>query len=592
MWSDRDTEHDCLGFTSYVDVLADVCTLPDLAPLTLGIFGSWGSGKTSLMHMLQRRIDGLGSGVKTLWFNAWRYEGREEAHSALIHAILARLSEDATLLQDAHGALGRLMKGASVLKLAKFITKTAVTLTPDLQGFIDCFQEESKQIAETMEQFDKDFAEFLQRMKVKHVVVFIDDLDRCSSSKVIETFETIKLFLNTPSCTFVIGADAAKIEDAVGEVYGVSEHRRRKDYLEKIIQVPFTIPAQDLRDITCYVGMLVLARHIHAEKAKELLDARPGFFESNDGVSVAVRQWPADNSILFKNNLGLIQEDLDHILPHISVLAGGLQGNPRQIKRFLNIVQLRHRLAKANRLEIDPALLIKVAVLEYVWDDFFTAIVETVDPTTGRSELIGDMLRAADKEQESESQLVSESLRRGGLLEFLQAAPRLTGDVDLNAYLFLAQTSLSRGRRDALVPVEEKAKSLARLIESEDPLRTKTAARQAAAQDVAVATAVVRALLADLPGGSMTAQTHTLSGLAVVCQAHPDLYTPVLKFLGQFNPPPRAAVAIAASTLLAAAERAGRDVPTELKEKFTSQSKIAAALAPPKKRGNSPSSKR
>jgi len=335
MWSDRETQHDCLGFTSYVNVLADICTLTDLAPLTLGIFGTWGSGKTSLMQMLKHRIEEtIGKdGVKTLWFNAWRYEGREEAQSALIHAILARLSEDETLLENAKEVLGRLTKGASVLKLAKFIGKTAVTLTPDLNGFIDCFKEESRQIAETMEQFEKNFREYLERMKVKHIVVFIDDLDRCSSEKVIETFETIKLFLNTPQCTFVIGADAAKIEDAVGEVYRVEDQRRRKDYLEKIVQMPFTIPPQNVKDIACYVGMLVMQRHIDPAKLPELLQARSNFYHCEGNAADAICQWPSDNAILFGDKITSVRDELKEVLPYVEVLAHGLQGNPRQIKR-------------------------------------------------------------------------------------------------------------------------------------------------------------------------------------------------------------------------------------------------------------------
>ena len=56
MWSDQETTRDCLGFETYVESLASVCLAEDIAPLTLGVFGSWGSGKTSLMKMLKGRV--------------------------------------------------------------------------------------------------------------------------------------------------------------------------------------------------------------------------------------------------------------------------------------------------------------------------------------------------------------------------------------------------------------------------------------------------------------------------------------------------------------------------------------------------------
>ena len=150
MWSDKETLHDFLGFSTYVEVLADICTQSDLAPLTLGIFGPWGSGKTSLMQMVENRLSAhthTGTGaIKTIWFNAWRYEGRDEAQSALIHAIISKLEEDKTLGEDVLDTLKQLKSSANVLKLAKAITKSALTLSPDVDGFFSAFEKQNEKI--------------------------------------------------------------------------------------------------------------------------------------------------------------------------------------------------------------------------------------------------------------------------------------------------------------------------------------------------------------------------------------------------------------------------------------------------------------
>lgn len=588
MWSDRETDQDCLGYSSYVEVLADICLHKDLAPLTLGIFGSWGSGKTSLMQMLRRCIDQVAdqAHAKTLWYNAWRYEGREEAQSALIHAILAKIGEDKTLLDSMKGVFDRLKKGASVLKIAKFIGKTAITLTPDIDALVDCFQAESDKVAETIEQFDSDFGELLRQAKVDRVVVFVDDLDRCTSEKVIETFETIKLFLNTPSCTFVIGADAAKIEHAVGEVCGIPDPKRQKDYIEKIIQIPFAIPEQGLRDIACYVGMLIIGQRLDSKGWETLIKSKPEFYAAGRDTEKVFCAWSSNNRVFFANGIEDTVRDLQAVLPYVDILGRGLRGNPRQIKRFLNILSLRKRLAVKNSLEVGPDLLIKMAVLEYAWSDFFNALVETVNPTSGRSDLIDEMLRASKSADSGRaaSKLVADSLAIPGLIDFLSAKPELGGKIDLNPYLFLAQTSLSRGRTAALLPAEEQVRMLVSAIESDDQIRSKAAAARAAALEPGLAATVCRQLVDHLSiAKEAVVRTHILVALEIICGRHVEQFPVVVEAMKVLDPSGNDAVALAASTLLSAAQRAGTAIPDGLQTKLTQGSPLATALALRKK---------
>lgn len=583
MWSDKETLYDCLGYSSYVDVLANVCIQRELAPLTLGIFGAWGSGKTSLMAMLKYRLDQRTdtNKTRTLWFNAWKYEGRDEAQSALIHAILGKLTEGRTLADDAKDVLGRLVKGASVLKLAKFITKTAVTLTPDLTGFLDCFKEQSKEVAETMEQFDSDFEELLRKIEVSHVIVFIDDLDRCPSTKVIETFETIKLFLNVPKCTFVIGADAQRIEQAVGEVYGVSDARRTKDYLEKIVQLPFNIPVQNPQDIACYVGMLVVGRHLQSNDGwNAFIEQRSMMYQTSAGLGNTLIEWAKANGTYFDTASAVIEKELGEIIPYVSILGDGLRGNPRQIKRFLNILALRRQLASANALEVADALLVKMTVLEYVWEDFFNALVETVDPATGHSPLVQELVNEEPVAAEEKSELVEGFAEKTHLVTFLKNDPALTANTDLRPYLFLAQTSISRGKEIRLLPPDEKALSLAKSIASADRVMSKAAALRAAAEEGGTVESVLRHLVNMLTSSrDNRARTHIITGLDAICARHQRFYGDIVKGLEQCDPESNAAVGVAGNTLLANAENAGIGVSPDLKDRFSKAAGVLSVLS-------------
>jgi len=551
----------------------------------LGIFGSWGSGKTSLMQMLKADIDSRqDTKNKTLWFNAWRYEGREEGQAALIHAILAQLEKDLTLKEQAKDLIKKVKDSVSALKLGKFLLQTAVTFTPDVDQFINCFRDESERVASSMQSFEEDFKRLLEAAKLERILVFIDDLDRCSSTKVIEIFETIKLFLNTPACTFVIGAHAEKIEQAVGLVHSIDDPKTRRDYLEKIVQMPFTIPAQRLSDITCYVGMLILGRGLDDDGWSALVKSRPGFYSTPEPLA-DFRTWAEDHRLWFDSRDGGVEavvEDLAEVLPHVDILGRGLRGNPRQIKRFLNTLALRRALASANALDIDARTLIKLAVLEYSWPDFFDLLTDTTNPSTGRSPLIEDVLRAeTDKTIAEESPVVADALGRVGLLEYLKADPALGAELDLGPYLFLAQTSLSRGQPAALRPAEEITQQLIAGIATNDALRSKAAAQRVASSEPTVVAGCVRALLRVLPTIKEPGlQTHVVRGLDIITERHSEHTGAILSVVNELDFDGREGLALAAAGLLSKATRRGVPEPPELLARLKKASRLVVAMFP------------
>jgi hypothetical protein len=480
----------------------------------------------------------------------------------------------------------QIVDGASVMKLAKFITKSAITMTPDINGFLNCFSDESKKLADTMEGFERDFEKLLAQVEVDAIVVFIDDLDRCSSDKVVETFETIKLFLNTPRCTFVIGADPKRIEEAVGDVYGVN-HKTRRDYLEKIVHLPFQIPEQGLRDLQCYVGLLVLQRHLESSLWKELLEQRPSLHASSIQVLEAFKAWLTDH----RERVGEVFEravhDLDRVLSQASTLARGLHGNPRQIKRFLNILVLREQLAAANDLEVDYAILIKLAVLEYTWREFFEVVVESVDPATGRSEFLKELIeKNLDELGASEdSALLTGAAKQPGLISFLKSAPGLPADLNLTPYLFLAQTSFGSSSQARLATLDQVVTDLVGRIASPDRVRSRAGARRAAQEDLAIVEAAVRALTTELVAkDDVATRTNIIIGLDEICRRTPRHYTSVVETLRRVSGTIPEAVGLAASTLLGNAEDHA-EVPEELKDRFATGEIVRALTGkPPAKR--------
>ena len=241
----RKVAEDSLHFKAFAETLEEIITTSE-TPITIGVYGTWGSGKTSLMRMTQDLLKD-GDKVKTVWFDAWKFDKTYDLRVALIHAILRRMKEDESVTKELKDKVGELLKRVNWLGLGKAALSSFFPLLAISQGKEPLLKNPEDIPGKTLELIG-DFEEEFKQLTNEYVgdegrlVVFIDDLDRCISEKTVDIVEAIKLFLNVPLSVFVIGADKKRIEEGIIARYGEKSEGWAGNYLEKVIQIPFILP--------------------------------------------------------------------------------------------------------------------------------------------------------------------------------------------------------------------------------------------------------------------------------------------------------------------------------------------------------------
>ncbi|MCP4165923.1 MAG: NTPase KAP [Chloroflexi bacterium] len=421
--TDNETKVDLLNNEAIATTITGLLKeRPDHA-ITIGVHGDWGAGKSSILEMIE---SGLADdkGVLCLKFNGWRFQGFEDAKIALIEGIVTGLIEQRPALKKAGDAVMRVFKRLDWLKIARHggglaFTATTGIPTPDqvemvlgkvkgvfedpgsvatkenydaavdgIKGFMK--PGESKNVPEEIAAFRKAFDDLLNEAGIKQLIVLIDDLDRCLPDTAIETLEAVRLFVFTDKTAFVVAADEAMIEYSVRKHFpelpdttGPRDYAR--NYLEKLIQVPFRIPALGETETRIYVTLLLIGAKLDEEDAdyKNLIIAareqlrRPWTTTGLDAPTV--------KSALGETKFPDVQDALtlsDQIGP---ILASGTQGNPRQIKRFLNTLLLRHQTADARGFGDDVKLPVLAKLM--LAERFLSRLFDQIASAAARHEI-------------------------------------------------------------------------------------------------------------------------------------------------------------------------------------------------------------
>jgi len=348
-----------LGFPSYASAFAEIIE-HSKAQFAIGVFGDWGSGKTTLMRSIQRQLD-MHDDVVTVWFNAWRYE--KEPH--LIVPLLDTLREelvvqaespqvspaDASVARRAAAAVGRAGKALLAgVTLSAGLPGLGMTLEPG--KVLAVLQSEPHEAEEALSFYHvgfnmlKDAINEYSQQGARRVVVFVDDLDRCLPANALDVLESMKLFFDMEGFVFVVGLDQSVVERAIALKYPPADSTgapiEGTAYVKKVFQVPFGLPRIGTDQLQEYLEILIGNADIPLEQRNDF--------------DVNVRR-------------------------HLEFLPGEDSINPREVKRLVNAYTLQLKILSPRLGIIDPNIVLALQNMSFRpdWTDLYEHLVADPD---------------------------------------------------------------------------------------------------------------------------------------------------------------------------------------------------------------------
>jgi predicted KAP-like P-loop ATPase len=335
--TDDVTPEPILDFENYSSTIVKMIS-QSYPKFSVGIYGEWGTGKTTLMKMVENKLK-QNEDVLTVWFNAWRYEREDQfAIIALLKTVAYAMGKH-SLYKELKPILLRAVKIFTKNFLsevaAKYIGEKGVDdFRNKLLPKMDLLAEVDKDTIyfDGINKIEEDMRNILSKYQSTRVVVFIDDLDRCSPKKTLEVFESVKVFLGIDGFVYVLGLSHETISKLITAEYkegGI----KGEQYIKKIIQIPIIIPEWNTKDIG------------------DLIDD------------------------FLKNNI--INKEYQEVIRKNAVLISEVvENNPREVKRFINNYIVAYDIYYSNK-KIDPTQLLLVQAINIRWNNFYRLIVRS-----------------------------------------------------------------------------------------------------------------------------------------------------------------------------------------------------------------------
>lgn len=436
-----------LGFKDYASAFSDI--IRHSAPhFGIGIFGDWGSGKTTLMRAIMHELES-DARIVPIWFNAWRYEREEHLVVPMLDALREQLAKraeagerDAPAARRAAGLVARAAKAFAAGTSLSANLPAVGGIDVDAAKIMAAWEDGNRPAGDPVSFYHASFAAMSEAVSDyvragRRIVVFVDDLDRCLPESALQVLESMKLFFDFDGFVFVVGLDQRVIERAVELKFpeanqngngtrASSPDTRREirghEYIKKLFQVPFTVPRIGSGDLKPFFTKLVDDSDLPAAQKGDLRTT---------------------------------------VLPHIGFVSEFVSVNPRELKRLVNAYILQMKLLSAKVAVPNPHVVLALQVMTFRrdWEGLYELAVD--DPDFFRRSLANVTAPGASSDRWPREEPLPQSF----LMYARGPAQPLTHAIDLELYVSSAESmrTTETGMVEARVRVGQAERILAAL---------------------------------------------------------------------------------------------------------------------------------
>jgi hypothetical protein len=350
---DKPSAQPALDFDRYADALAGTIEKSD-PQFVIGLFGSWGSGKTTLMQEIKGRLNK--DKVISVDFSAWRYEKEEHLIVPLLDTIREALVEWSgkphvgalsarNIARRIGGITKALVAGLSfkaglpnALELSFDANKSLAKIDKLAEDDTDALVPRSFYHA-SFKALNEAFEKFVGVSSGRRIVIFIDDLDRCLPEGALEVLESMKLFFDIKGFVFVVGLDDQVVERLIDAKYRRQADDSNNvdglpvsgaDYVKKIFQMPFALPPVSRQSLDDFLTSIYKEANLPEAQKKDLQKS---------------------------------------VAPHLPYIVTESGVNPREVKRYINSYILQMKINIDRKLDPQVILAVNTITFQPEWKD-------------------------------------------------------------------------------------------------------------------------------------------------------------------------------------------------------------------------------